>query len=72
MEVIGLQVFVSLMLVVGSVMLFAFSAKHRDHEHGDRLALLPLENDSQHPFDSDAHGASAPGAEVAKHGLEIE
>ena len=41
-----MQVFVSLMLVVGSIVLFAFSAKQRDHEHGPRLALLPLENDA--------------------------
>jgi hypothetical protein len=45
-EVIGLQVFVSLMLVVGSILLFAFSAKQRDHEHGHRLSLLPLEEDA--------------------------
>jgi len=79
MEVLGLQIFVSLMLVLGSVLLFAFSAKQRDHEHHDRLALLPLEDDSPRPpapthppaepatFDSDARGASAPRAEVAHH-----
>lgn len=66
MEVIGLQIFVSLMLVLGSVLLFAYSAKQRDHEHGDRLALLPLENDSTRPLtDSDAPGAITPQAEVA-------
>ncbi len=42
MEVLILQVFVSLMLVAGSVLLFAFSMKQRDHEHADRLALFPL------------------------------
>jgi hypothetical protein len=41
-----MQVFVSLMLVVGSIVLFAFSAKQRDHEHGSRLSLLPLEEDA--------------------------
>jgi hypothetical protein len=60
MEVIGLQIFVSLMLVLSSVLLFLYSAKQRDHEHGDRLALLPLENDS--PLaDSDARAPEAPG-----------
>lgn len=60
MEVLGLQIFVSLMLVVGSLLLFAFSAKQRDHEHNDRLALLPLENDSVRPSnDSDARDAHA-------------
>jgi nitrogen fixation-related uncharacterized protein len=73
MEVIGLQIFVSLMLVLGSVLLFAWSAKQRDHEHDDRLALLPLENDSSHPLiDSDARGVEKPRAEVAEHGFETE
>lgn len=64
MEVIGLQVFVSLMLVVGSILLFAYSAKQRDHEHGDRLVLLPLEKETQRP-PNDSH-------EVARHGLDSE
>ncbi|WP_224364484.1 cytochrome oxidase [Hyalangium versicolor] len=45
MNVILLQVFVSLMLVAGSVLLFAVSIRYRDHEHADRLALFPLEDD---------------------------
>jgi len=45
MEIILLQVFVSLMLVVGSILLLAYSAKQRDFEHADRLALLPLDGD---------------------------
>ena len=40
-----MQVFVSLLLVVGSVLLFLFSAKQRDFDHADRLALLPIEAD---------------------------
>ncbi|MFT3765727.1 MAG: hypothetical protein QM820_09450 [Minicystis sp.] len=63
MEVIGLQIFVSLMLVLGSILLFAYSAKQRDHEHSDRLSLLPLENDS------DARGAVPPRAEVERNGI---
>jgi len=43
-EVVILQVFVSLFLVVGSVVLFAFTCRQRDLEHIDRLALLPLED----------------------------
>jgi hypothetical protein len=43
MEVVTLQVFVSLMLVVGSLLLYAFTCRQRDFEHADRLALLPLE-----------------------------
>ena len=46
MNVILLQVFVSLMLVAGSVLLFAVSIRDGDHEHADRLSLLPLEDDS--------------------------
>jgi hypothetical protein len=46
MNVLVLQVFVSLMLVVSSVLLFAYSVRHRDHEHADRLSLFPLEDDS--------------------------
>lgn len=49
MEVIVLQVFVSLALVVGSLILFTFSVKQRDHEHAGRLALLPLEEECDTP-----------------------
>lgn len=45
MEVVVLQVFVSLVLVVGSLLLFAFTWRQRDFEHADRLALLPLHDD---------------------------
>lgn len=55
MNVILLQVFVSLMLVAGSVLLFAVSIRYRDHEHADRLSLIPLEDDS-----APAPSASAP------------
>ncbi|MGA2449458.1 MAG: cytochrome oxidase [Polyangiaceae bacterium] len=47
MEIIVLQVFVSLVLVLGGVLLFAVSFRHRDFEHADRLALLPLEKDDR-------------------------
>ncbi len=57
MIVIVLQVFVSLMLVVGSVLLYAFSVRHRDYEHADRLALFPLEDDD----------ARTPRAESPEH-----
>ncbi|QRN94764.1 cytochrome oxidase [Archangium violaceum] len=49
MNVIVLQVFVSLMLVAGSVLLYAFSVRHRDSEHADRLSLIPLEDDTARP-----------------------
>jgi hypothetical protein len=55
MEVVALQVFVSLMLVVGSVILFAYSVHKRDHEHADRLALLPIAQDDARPIAEENH-----------------
>lgn len=46
MEVLSLQIFVSLMLVLSSILLFAYAAKGRDQDHADRLALLPLAADA--------------------------
>jgi hypothetical protein len=46
-EIVTLQVFVSLILVVGSVLLFAFTCHQRDFDHADRLALLPLHDDEK-------------------------
>jgi hypothetical protein len=48
LEIVTLQVFVSLLLVVGSLLLFGFTCRQRDFDHADRLALLPLEKD-RHP-----------------------
>ena len=45
MEVLVLQVFVSLMLVSGSILLFAVAFKKRDFDHADYLELRPLEED---------------------------
>jgi hypothetical protein len=49
MEVLTLQVFVSLTLVVGSVLLFAYSVHEGDYEHADRLSLLPIASDDPRP-----------------------
>jgi hypothetical protein len=49
MEAIQLQVFVSFLLVVGSILAFAYSARQRDDEHADRLALLPIEEEGSSP-----------------------
>ena len=49
MNVIVLQVFVSLMLVVSSIVLFVYSVRVRDHEHADRLSLFPLEEERSSP-----------------------
>ena len=45
MEVLILQVFVSLMLVLGSILLFAVAFRKRDFDHADYLELRPLEED---------------------------
>jgi hypothetical protein len=45
MEVLTLQVFVSLGLVVSSIVLWAIACRQRDFDHTDRLALLPIEKE---------------------------
>jgi cbb3-type cytochrome oxidase maturation protein len=47
MEILIMQVFVSLLLVLGSVILFLFTARQRDFDHADRLALLPIDSDEE-------------------------
>lgn len=54
-----MQVFVSLLLVLGSVLLFLFSARQRDFDHADRLALLPVEDDHSAPQPTSAEGTKA-------------
>jgi len=44
-EVLILQVFVSLMLVTSSVLLFVHAFNQRDFDHGDALELRPLDQD---------------------------
>jgi hypothetical protein len=44
-DILILQVFVSLLLVVSSVILFGFTCRQRSFDHADRLALLPVEDD---------------------------
>jgi len=46
-----LQIFVSLMLVVGSLLLFGHSLRKRDHEHAERLSLLPMSSDTKETHD---------------------
>lgn len=55
MNVVGLLVFVSLMIVLGALIAFAWSVKEHEHEHADRLSLLPL--DDQNPTAPDASSA---------------
>ena len=46
MNALLLTLFVSLILVLGSAVLFGFLYRAHTHEHADRLALLPLEDDA--------------------------
>jgi hypothetical protein len=46
MIVVVLQVFVSLVLVAGSIVMFVASVRQKDPEHADRLSLAPLEEDA--------------------------
>lgn len=47
MSIILLQVFVSLMLVAGSLVLFIWTVRSRTFDHADRLSLAPLEEDDR-------------------------
>lgn len=63
MEVLVLQIFVSLMLGGGSLILFWFTCRQRDFDHADRLALLPFEGEASAPSSTDP-----PAQTEAKHG----
>ncbi|HLU38906.1 MAG TPA: cytochrome oxidase [Planctomycetota bacterium] len=45
MEVVPLLVFCSLALAAAGVLMFVCSTRQGDHEHAERLSLLPLEED---------------------------
>ncbi len=47
MSIVPLLLFCSLALVVGSVLLFVWSARQGDCHESDRLCLLPLEDDTE-------------------------
>lgn len=47
MTVIPMEVFVSLALVAGSLILFLHSVRSHDFEHADRLSLAPLDDDTR-------------------------
>jgi cbb3-type cytochrome oxidase maturation protein len=50
-EVLILLIAVSLAMAMGAVLFFAWTVRERTLEHGDRLALLPLEDDESTPPD---------------------
>lgn len=47
MNIVPLLLFCSLALVVGSIVLFVWSARQGDCHESDRLCLLPLEDDAE-------------------------
>ena len=47
MDVLILLLFVSAVLASCGVGFFLWNLRERAHEHGDRLTLLPLENDDE-------------------------
>ena len=49
MEVLTLLLFVGAVWVLAAVGFFAWSLLSTDHEHSDRLALLPLEDNWNDP-----------------------
>jgi hypothetical protein len=65
-NVVVLQVFVSLMLVAGSLVLFVHSVRDRTSEHADRLALAPLEEDSAGATTSDSATPPKAAADTTK------
>ena len=49
MEAITLLLFVGAVWVLGAVGLFAWNVASQGHEHSERLAILPLEDNWQDP-----------------------
>jgi len=47
MDVLILTVFISLILVAGGLVLFIARLRDGDFEHGDRLSLMPLSDDTE-------------------------
>lgn len=60
MSVVVLQVFVSLLLVAGSLVMFLSSVRQKDAEHADRLSLTPLEEDSPTPCRPEESNTTTP------------
>ena len=70
MDVLILLLFVSAILVAGAVLLFLRGIGSGDFEHGDRLALLPLESEESEAVTREAKGRrfrSPPNPEEEMH-----
>ncbi|MCA8955706.1 MAG: cbb3-type cytochrome oxidase assembly protein [Planctomycetes bacterium] len=60
MSIVPVLVACSLFLALCAVALFAWSVSRGDHEHADRLALLPLEDDLIRAPSSESDSDSIP------------
>jgi len=63
MSIVPLLLFCSLALVVGSIVLFVWSAKQGDCHEADRLCLLPLEDDTTSSPDGAPRTTTPPSLE---------
>ena len=61
MEVITLLLYVGAVWVSGAIVLFMWNVKSHGHEHEDRLAILPLEDNWTDPLRVRAPSSSQPG-----------
>jgi cbb3-type cytochrome oxidase maturation protein len=63
MEILIVTVFVSLVLVVGGLIFFVSRLRDGDFDHGERLSLLPLADDTSEEQAAPDGTASAGDAE---------
>ena len=61
MEVVTLLLFVGAAWVAGAIGLFAWTVLSAGHEHTERLAILPLEDNWQDPHAAPARSRKAQG-----------
>lgn len=47
MEALILTAFVSIVLVLGAIFFFGWNVRQQTHDHSERLALLPLAEESR-------------------------
>ncbi len=64
MNAIYLTIFVSFLLAGLGLLLFFYSAAHKDRDHFERLSLLPLEDDDR-PTDQSPNSQSKGEGEEA-------
>lgn len=55
MNIIVLLLFISFVLVLGAVLLFAYSGRNHDLDHGDDISLMPLDDESYQGKDEETH-----------------